>query len=59
MDLALNNLQMLTCHKSQPTNQRIVTWSTTEGREIKNVPNPSMFELAGHPKNDRYDRIVI
>ena len=24
MDLALNNLQRLTCHKTQPTNQPII-----------------------------------
>ena len=28
----------------------IVTWPTTEGREIRNVPYPSVFELAGHQK---------
>ena len=27
MDLVLNNLQVLICHKTQPTNQSIQTWS--------------------------------
>ena len=25
----------------------IITWSTTERREIRNFPNPSVFELIG------------
>ena len=28
----------------------IVTWSTTERREIRNFPYPSVFELTGHQK---------
>ena len=27
-----------------------VTWSTTERREIKNFPYPSVFELTGHQR---------
>ena len=27
-----------------------VTWSTTERREIRNFPYPSMFELTGHQR---------
>ena len=28
----------------------IVKWSTTERREIRNFPNPSMFELTGRQR---------
>ena len=28
----------------------IVTWPTTERREIRNVPYPSVFELAGRQR---------
>ena len=28
----------------------IVTWSTTERREIRNFPYPSVFELTGRQK---------
>ena len=36
-----------TCSNWQQSNIPIVTWSTTERREIRNFPYPSVFELTG------------
>ena len=50
MDLALNNLQRLICHKTQQTNLPIHSEHDARQQSVNNQNSFDQFEIRSHPR---------